>query len=67
MECHYKCGELIPCRQLTEHEQDECQRTATNGREDDMESLMRKVEQRHIVEIATVRWGRVWREILAMV
>ena len=52
VECHYKCDERIPRRQLTEHEQDECPQRPMDVK---MESLVRKVEQRHFAEIATVR------------
>ena len=52
VQCCYDCGGRIPRCRLEEHEQDESPQRPMDVK---MESLMRKMEQRHIAEIAAVR------------
>ena len=50
--CRYHCGERVPRRQLAEHEQDVCSQRPVDVK---LESFMRKMEERHMREIAAVR------------
>ena len=52
MECRYECGELIPRRRLTEHEQTECQQQPMDVK---VEIMVRKMEQRLVAEMAALR------------
>ena len=48
----YHCGERLPRRQLAEHEQDVCPQRPVDVK---LESFMRKMEERHMREMAAVR------------
>ena len=52
VECGYHCGERLPRRQLAEHEQDVCPQRPVDVK---LESFMRKMEERHMKEMAAVR------------
>ena len=52
LECRYECGGRISRRRIAEHEENECPQRPMDVK---MESLMKKMEQRHMAEIATVR------------
>ena len=52
VECRYHCGERVPRRQLAEHEQDVCSQRPVDVK---LESFMRKMEERHMREMATAR------------
>ena len=52
VECGYHCGERLPRRQLAEHEQDVCPQRPVDVK---LESFMRKMEERHMREMAAVR------------
>ena len=52
VECGYHCGERLPRRQLAEHEQDVCPQRPVDIK---LESFMRKMDERHMREMATVR------------
>ena len=52
MKCQYECGGLISRCRLTEHEQDECPQRPMDVK---IECLMRKMEQRHMGEVAAIR------------
>ena len=52
VECRYHCGEQLPRRQLAEHEQDVCSQRPVDVK---LESFMRKMEERHMREIAALR------------
>ena len=55
VECRYSCGERVSRRLLAEHEQDACEQRPMNVK---LESIARKMEQRHKTEMATVRGDR---------
>ena len=55
VECGYHCGERLPRRQLAEHEQDVCSQRPVDVK---LESFIRKMEERHMKEMATVREDR---------
>ena len=52
VECGYHCGERLPRRQLAEHEQELCPQRPVDVK---LESFMRKMEERHMREMAAVR------------
>ena len=52
VECRYHCGERLPRRQLAEHEQDVCPQRPADIK---LESFMRKMEERHMREMAAVK------------
>ena len=52
VKCRHECGELVFLCRLTEHEEDECPQRPMEVK---MESLMRKMEDRHKLEMAAVR------------
>ena len=49
VKCRFGCGGRIPRHSLAEHEQDECPQRPVDMK------LIRKMEQRHMAEIATLR------------
>ena len=50
--CRYHCGERVPRCQLAEHEQDVCPQRPVDVK---LESFTRKMEERHMREIAAVK------------
>ena len=52
VKCRYHCGERVPRRQLAEHEQDVCSQRPLDVK---LKSFMRKMEERHMREIAALR------------